>query len=71
VGVTGRDSDSMVTMIRIRHLLSRVIQRKLAVKPPGLSIRGVIDSAVGGVNNVHCQLRNWTRPNEVATFLYE
>jgi len=53
----------MVTMIQIRHLLSRANQRMLAAKTPGLSIRGVVGSVVGGVNNVHRQLRNWTRPN--------
>lgn len=35
----------------------------LAAKLSGLNIRGVVDSVVGGVNNVHRQLRNWTRPN--------
>ena len=50
-------------MIRIRHLLSRANQRMLAAKPPGLSIRGVVGSVVGAVNNVHRQLRNWTHPN--------
>ena len=37
----------MVTMIRIRHLRSRANRRMLAAKPPGLSIRGVIDSVIG------------------------
>jgi len=33
----------MVTMIRIRHLLSRANQRKLEANPPRLSIRGCKD----------------------------
>ena len=53
----------MVAMIRIRRLLTRANQRIPAAKLSGLNIRGVVDSVVGGVSNVHRQLRNWTRPN--------